>query len=505
MSQRKSGILLSYMVILFHAIIGLAYIPLLLQYMTQSEYGLYRLMGSIMAYLAIMDFGMTTVITRFYTHYRARKDKVKTENTVALCGIVFMLSTMLIIAIGSGFYFCIENVFSDSLNVTEIVKAKRIYILFLVNLFCLLLVNFFNALISSHEKFVFLKSILLLQIIFQPFFIIQAMRVTPEAFSAVVIQTVFSIFLFIIKGMYCWWRLKIKIRFHYWDKEVVKEIRNLSVGLFAIALVDQIFLQANQLILGSVSGTLGVAVYSIAMQIYLNYLSIAGVFMNVFLPKVTEMIAQGASIEDLSNLCIRTGRLQFLLLGAVLSGFILYGQEFIFLWVGEGYLSAYYIAIAIMIPFTINLTQTMGVIILQAKNQYRFRACLYIIVGILNVLAAIPAAQYYGGIGCAMVTGACYIVADGIIMNIYYAKKIGLDIKRFWKEIGQIGSVVFLCACFGFLLFPASEGGEWKGFILKISYYALLYSCMVWKFTLNSFEKHLILQGIQKVKERLIR
>lgn len=56
MNERKIGILLSYANILLHAVLGFIYVPILLHYIGKSEYGLYQLMGSLIAYFSVMDF-----------------------------------------------------------------------------------------------------------------------------------------------------------------------------------------------------------------------------------------------------------------------------------------------------------------------------------------------------------------------------------------------------------------------------------------------------------------
>lgn len=71
MNQRKFGIFLSYLNIMLHAFIGFLYVPILLHYIGKSEYGLYQLMGSLIAYFSIMDFGLTAAVIRFYTKYKA--------------------------------------------------------------------------------------------------------------------------------------------------------------------------------------------------------------------------------------------------------------------------------------------------------------------------------------------------------------------------------------------------------------------------------------------------
>ena len=53
-NQRKIGIILSYIYTATHVVVNLLYVPLLLRTIGQSEYGLYQLVGSLIAYISIM-------------------------------------------------------------------------------------------------------------------------------------------------------------------------------------------------------------------------------------------------------------------------------------------------------------------------------------------------------------------------------------------------------------------------------------------------------------------
>ena len=84
MDEKKIGICLSYLSIILNAVIGFMYVPLLLFYIGISEYGLYQLIGSFIAYFSIMDFGLTSAVVRFYSKYKAVGDKISMENVLAL-------------------------------------------------------------------------------------------------------------------------------------------------------------------------------------------------------------------------------------------------------------------------------------------------------------------------------------------------------------------------------------------------------------------------------------
>ena len=57
-NQLKAGAFLSYISIVLHNIIGLLYTPFMLRMLGQSEYGLYSLVESVVAYLTILDLAL---------------------------------------------------------------------------------------------------------------------------------------------------------------------------------------------------------------------------------------------------------------------------------------------------------------------------------------------------------------------------------------------------------------------------------------------------------------
>jgi len=56
-NQLKVGAILSYVVMGLSNVVGLLYTPYMLRMMGQSEYGLYSLVASVVAYLTILDLG----------------------------------------------------------------------------------------------------------------------------------------------------------------------------------------------------------------------------------------------------------------------------------------------------------------------------------------------------------------------------------------------------------------------------------------------------------------
>ena len=490
MNQRKLGIFLSYFNIALQVIIGFLYVPILLHFIGKSEYGLYQLMGSLIAYFSIMDFGLSAAVIRFYAKYRALKDSIGMENILAISVCGYGAVTVLALAIGFVCYGFLDVIFAGSMTLSEVDEAKQILLLLLLNIVITLSTMVFRSVINALERFFFLKGMETIQLVLQPVLVVLVLQHHPSAFSVAAVQTVLNLVLSGARVYYCSHDLHVKIHFHYWSPELFSEFKKLALSVFVVTLIDQVFWKTNQIILGIISGTAAVAVYSIASLIYMNYMALSTAISGVYLPHVTGMVARKEPISSLSELFIQIGRWQYYLLALVATGFIIFGKQFIALWAGPGFEDSYIITLLIILPFTVDLIQNIGLAIMQAMNRYDFRARIYFLTGVLNLLLAIPLGIKYGGIGCAVATGISMIVGNGFIMNWYYAKEMHLAIASFWKQIGKISFITFMCLVIGYWVnaYIGPYGGIYP-FILKVVMYTILYVVMIYFFAMNLSEQ----------------
>lgn len=140
---------------------------------------------------------------------------------------------------------------------------------------------------------------------------------------------------------------------------------------------------------------------------------------------------------------------------------------------------------------------------MQAMNRYDFRARIYFLTGVMNLILAIPLGIKYGGVGCAVATGISMIVGNGFIMNWYYAKEIHLAIASFWRQIGRISLVTGICLMIGYAanVYFGPQGGIGP-FILKAVMYTILYMVMIYAFAMNRMEREKILAVFRKLHIR---
>ena len=307
-----------------------------------------------------------------------------------------------------------------------------------------------------------------------------------------------TIFTYII---YFFFVLKKRIAFGKLDKDLVREMVKYSLFIALGMIVDRIYWSTDQIILGITSGTVLVAVYSVGANFGNYYQTFSTTISSVFGARVAQLVDSNSDNNELTDLMIKVGRVQFMVLGLILSGFILYGKQFIYFWAGQGYEDAYIIGLLIMVPLTIPLIQNIGLNIIQSKNKHVFRSVMYLIIALINIVFSYFASLKWGAIGCAFVSFISYFVANGFIINWYYYKKIGLEIPRFWIEILSMSKSVLICIILGLVLNRYVDTYNLKVLLLVIILYSSVYMLFMYIISMNNYEKNIVKSMFNRLKK----
>jgi len=503
MDQLKAGALLSYVVLGLNTLIGLLYTPFMLRMLGQSEFGLYSLAASVIAYLTVLDLGFGNAIVRYTAKFRAEGKQEEQYEMFGMFFLLYLFISALAFILGLFLVGNVDCLFDTHMTTDEIGKI-RLLLLMAFNLAFTFPMSIWGAIITAYENFVFQKIINIARILLNPIVMIVLLLFGYKAVAMVVVTTSFNVATLVINWIYCKRKLHIHLRFTHFKWDFLKEVSIYSFWIFLNAIMDRIYWSTGQFVLGIFRGAAMVAVYAVAIQLSNLYIMFSTAISGLFLPKVMAMVTRNEDRKVISDLFIRTGRIQFIVIAFVLAGFIIFGRQFILLWAGEGYENAYWISLLFFIPLTVPLIQNLGITILQARNEMKFRSTLYVIIAIASLGLSIPMAKSYGGIGCAFATALALTAGQIVVMNIYYQRKQDIDIIKFWKEIGKMSIIPFVVTLFSLLLIwkmniDISNITRLAGGIVLFS---LFYLPLSWFGSMNASERSLFSGMILKLIKR---
>lgn len=504
-NQRMAGAALTYVSEAIKVLTGLLYTPVMLRLLGQSEYGLYQLVYSFVSYLSLLSFGFGSSYMRFYSRYKADNDE---EGIAKLNGaylLIFSVISVICVLCGTVMVANIRTIFGNGLTDKEYDTAVILMWLMIANLAMTFLISALSGPITAHECFVFQRGLTIAQNILNPFLTLPLLLLGYGSIGMVSITTLLTLATLLCNFYYSRKKLKVKIQFKGMHLSLFKEMGAFTFFIFINNIIDQINWSVDKFLLGRMIGTTAVAVYGVGGQINSMYVQFSTAVSGVFVPKVNRLVATENDNKQISDLFAKVGRVQFIILMLVATGFVFFGRPFIRYWAGAEYDEAYVVTLFLMLPVTVPLVQNLGIEIQRAKNKHKARSIVYLCIAVGNIILSIFLIQLLGPTGAALGTAIALFLGNIIFMNWYYHKRIGIDIKHFWIQIAKITPALILpiiAGCVISFMIPMSS-------FLILGFSILIYTCIyctsMWFFGMNTEEKVLFKGPLKKIANKFKR
>lgn len=487
----KSGILLSYALILANTVYGLLVTPYILKYVGDSAYGVYKTVASISASLAVMDLGLGTTMTRYMARYYATKEKEKAENLAGMIFTQFLILATVILLVGVGALVLLPSLYSDTFSTAELGLAKELLCILVLNMVLRMFENLLFGILSGHERFRFSNSLKLANVIVKFALILLVLPLVKNIKLVVLSETFVVTVTIVIFVIYIASVLHLVPKFKKWDNALFKE----SFGYTALMFIQSVAVQFNgnvdNILIGAQQGAVFVTVYSMALLIFGMYENLSGSVANIMLPKITKQVVNGNSSAELQKTVEKAGRLQFLVLAAALGGFIALGKDFYKLWLGDAFKDCYSLVLILIIPVTFPMIQNVTLSILRAENKMIYRTVTLAVSCVCNVIITFVGIKFLGYWGAALGT-AVATVLNLIMMNAYYHKVLHFNIMRLFVNImkgtlpaAAVATVVTSLVHYVFY-------GTWISFIVNAIVFLTVYGIALLLFGLQREEKEAI-------------
>ncbi len=494
----KEGAIFSYLTLGLNSVLGIFFTPYIIRRLGESEYGLYQLIGAFVGYLSILDMGMSSAVTKYVAKYINKKDKKRESNFLFYMLIYYTLISVIVIIVGTIMYINIGNVFSNSLTRAEIEKAKKMFILLVINLIVTLYGGIFRGVMNAYKCFLETKGAEFLRVIVRVILIFGILGMGSDSIGLVMVDTLLNILFGCYRIWYCQKKIHTNFTYDKVDVNELKEVLFFSFFVFLNLLFDQINWKVDHTILGIKLNTVAVAVYSVGMN-YSNYfMNFSIAVKSLFLPKVMQLESEEADGKRYTDFMVKTGRMQGYLLLYLYIAFFVLGRYFIEIIMKKDYGDAWIAALLVMSGMLVPLLQNAGHPILQAKNKHHIYVMVCLCVSVVNSVLTWFSVDKYGIIGAAFMTMGSFFVGQGVFLTWYYQKKVGIDMKCFFKNIfyanviPALGPGIILAVIVRFW-----EPTEWSIFIVQGVLYTLMYWGSVYFMGMNSWEKDFLFGAVK--------
>lgn len=504
--QIRYGAVLSYLQMAISIVIGIVYTPVMIRKLGQSEYGLYATAASMISMLSILSLGFGSGYLKYFAKYKAKDDNDSIFRLNGLFVLVFTIIGIVALIIGLFLSFNLKIVYAEGLDDSEYEIAKILMILLTINLALSFPMSVFNTIISANERFIFQKVVEMGKTVLSPIFTIILLFCGMKSIAIVSVTLLMSIVVDCTNISYVLKKLKQKFLFKNFEKGIFKGLFIYTAFILINTITKQVNWNVDKVLLGRFQGTLIVAVYAVGSTLHTYYENFSTAVSSVFRARVHIIVntTQKDSAEQkksLTELFVKVGRVQFLILGLIATGLIFFGYDFIVkFWAGADYSDAYYVCLLLVLPASIALIQNIGIDVQRALDRHKFRSIAYLIMSICNIVMTIYLCKQYGAIGAAIGTAISVFIIDGVVMNIYYHVKCNLNVFVFWKSIMRLSLGMIPPCIFGYIINQILLSTNVWSYLLKILLYTIVYLISIWFLSVSKAEKSLFLNFVKRRK-----
>lgn len=491
----KYGAILSYASVFITMIITFFYTPWMIRQIGLSNYGLYNLVITFIAYF-VMDFGMSGTVTRFLAKYRAEGNIEKIKNVLGLFFRIYLAIDILIFVVLFVLFFFISNIF-HGLSYEEIEKLKILYSIAAIFSVMSFVLKPFSGAMIAYEYFVEARIIDVIQRVGISVFIVIALLLGMGVYALVLINGAIAFLTSILSYLIFCKKSKIDINYHYYNKPEMKVLLSFSIWIFLINMAQRFRLTFMPSLLGVLSNSIQISIFSLGMSIEGMVYVISSALNGLFLAKVTRLSLEGGS-HAITDLMIRVGRLQLFLFSIIFFGFIILGRDFLFLWVGDDFSDSYYVILLLIGTNIVSFTQSVAADFVYAENKVKKFATLTFVASALIFVVAVLLIPILGAIGCA-ISFFVGLVINQIQLNLFYKNELSINVERFFRQchLKLLPLLLFIAVIF-YIIRTRVTIDSWTKFVL----FGLLFSVVMvvsqYWLLFNKDEKRLVISLFNK-------
>ena len=157
MNQKKGGTILSFAAIFLKILVTFIYVPFVLDKIGKDSYGLFSIIGSIIAYIAILDFGINDSTLRFFISYRKEKSLDQKRQILGSVSKIYSGLLIIVLLVSTIVYFYLPILFSNTFSNQEMIDLKEMYLISIISIAFTIFFNPIGAIMNAYEKFIILK------------------------------------------------------------------------------------------------------------------------------------------------------------------------------------------------------------------------------------------------------------------------------------------------------------------------------------------------------------
>lgn len=432
MQEKKliiKGIYINYLS--FFTNLGILFIvtPIIVKHLGSTVYGIWAVLGSVIGYLGLLNFGISGASGKYIAEFRAREDGESLSKLVSSL-LMIMLGigglTIIICLCLSPFISILFNISSDLISIAQIT-----FLIMGVNAALILVGSLFGSILFGLQRIDLWKSFVILQGITNALLSVILLHLGCGLIGMAIAATVSIVTILLLYG-YHFYNQKYEFSFHprFFSYNIIQQIAPFSIRTFILSLTSQIIHYTSNILISVFLNVALVTPYSLSNKLCFLSTYIFSLITETVSPTFTKYYTLN-NFENLKLLYIRVVKVTTAIVIPIIIFFITCGHPFINLWVGK----SNFVGMPIFIIFNLMLIPhalgTPAGLLLQAIGENKAFMYSEMVNAVLNLLLSTILVKYYGLMGIALGTLLAHACTSTWFIPFLACRHIKLSVTRY--------------------------------------------------------------------------
>lgn len=432
--KAKKNILASFIIRGLSIAISLVLVPLTINYVNPSRYGIWLTLGSILTWFSFFDIGLGNGLRNKFAEALAQGEselaRIYLSTTYAVLGIIIGSVLFLFICINPFLNWAII------LNTShEMAGELSLLVIIVFVFFCLRFVFqlIFIVLSACQETakaslFDFLGSLFSSAIIF-----ILTKTTSGNLIYLGATLSVTPVLVLIVTSLWFYSRgyKKFAPSFKHVKFKYARDLMSLGINFFIIQIAVLVLFNTNNIIIAQLFGPQEVTTYNISFKLFSVITMIFFIIVTPLWSAYTEAYTK-KEFKWIKTMMSKMGKIWILL--SIFTILILLSSPVIYkLWVGKSVEIPFALSIAMSSFVIAYVWQILHISLLNGIGKIRLQLYVALISGIINIPLAILMGKQFGLVGITL-TSTLQVSVSGILYSIQTRKILSNTATRIWNK-----------------------------------------------------------------------
>ncbi|HSW96466.1 MAG TPA: oligosaccharide flippase family protein [Candidatus Saccharimonadales bacterium] len=469
-SKLVSNVIYNYIGFFFVSISGFLLFPFTLHIIGDKTNGVLLLINTIINYFGLLDLGVATTVMKMVAEHSHDEDKNYVRKIVVNGLVVFTAIGILMILIGLSITPFLGIIFRIPSHLLP--TAQISYAIFVIAVGLVFPTAIFQAVFSGYQNYKLNNIIGIIQVAVAVVGTIIALELGYGLIGLAVVTLVSNVVVMILRIYFTIFKYDINIfDVKSIDFQVIRSIFLFSRWILLITIASRLIFQSDTIVIGMFATTAAITAYQIALSPNIFLRKIGDQFNGVTFPASASLNARN-DVQKLQRLLKESTRVTTITMIPFLIVFLVWGRDYITLWVGKQYVFSYPTLVVLTIGIFAATIQGTANQIIIALNKHKVFTIVTIGEAIINVILSIFLLHKMGIIGVALGTTLPTLITSFGFSVLYSSFLVTINP---WKIYLKILGPLFIAIPFGFLAFLFNQVVHIHNFLELFMYAGVLY------------------------------